>query len=102
LDLRDCDMLKRIKISSHHMKSLAFIGCSELVEVDIGTPNLHRLEYDGDVISFSLNTSSISEVSLAFEDDDSSDVEKIEFLANLSHPKVLNWGTFDAEVRIPA
>jgi len=100
LDLRDCDMLKRIKISSHHMKTLAFIGCSELVEVDIVTPNLHRLEYDGDVISFSLNTSSISEVSLAFEDDDSSDVEKIEFLANLSHPKVLNWGTFDAEVRI--
>jgi hypothetical protein len=102
LYLRGCDMFKRIKISSHRMKSLAFIDCSELVEVDIVTPNLHRLEYDGDFISFSLNTSSISEVSLAFRDYDFSDVEKIEFLANLSHPKLLNWETFTAEVRIQA
>jgi len=102
LYLRGCDMFKRIKISSHRMKSLAFIDCSELVEVDIVTPNLHRLEYDGDFISFSLNTSSISEVSLAFRDYDFSDVEKIEFLANLSHPKLLNWETFNAEVCIPA
>ncbi|XP_062160965.1 uncharacterized protein LOC133868159 [Alnus glutinosa] len=41
LDLRYCSVLKRINISSHRMKSLAFIYCSELVEVDIVTPNLH-------------------------------------------------------------
>jgi hypothetical protein len=44
LDLQYCDMLKKIKISSHRMKSLTFIGCSELVEVDIVTPNLHTFE----------------------------------------------------------
>ncbi|KAE8077062.1 hypothetical protein FH972_015667 [Carpinus fangiana] len=46
LDLADCSMLKRIKISSHRMKSLTFISCSKLVEVDIVTPNLHRLKYE--------------------------------------------------------
>jgi len=102
LNLRCCSMLKRIKIASHRMRSLAFISCSELVEIDIVTPNLHRLEYDGYFISFSLNTSSLSEVSIRFTDEDVSDVEKIEFLANLSHPKLLNWETFNIEVRIPA
>ncbi|XP_062160963.1 putative F-box/LRR-repeat protein At5g41840 [Alnus glutinosa] len=93
-------VLKRINISGHRMKSLAIIYCSELVEVDIVTPNLDRLEYGGGVISFSLSTSSLSELSLTFND--SSDVEKIEFLANLNHPKLLNWKTVKAEVRIRA
>ncbi|GLT55012.1 hypothetical protein SLA2020_281660 [Shorea laevis] len=102
LDLRNCNMLKMIKISSHRMKSLTIISCSRLVEVDIVTPILHRLEYDGGVISFSSNTSSLSEVTLRFTDEDASDVEKIEFLANLSHPKLLNWTTFNAESVIVA
>jgi hypothetical protein len=81
LDLEDCFILKRIKISSHRMKSLTFISCYKLVEVDIVTPNLHRLEYEGYVISFSLNSSSLSEVILYFSGGISSDVEMIEFLS---------------------
>jgi hypothetical protein len=98
LDLVDCFILKRIKISSHCMKSLTFISCYKLVEVDIVTPNLHRLEYEGYVISFSLNSSSLSEVILYFSEEISSDAEMIEFLSKLSQPKLLTWTLDDDEV----
>jgi hypothetical protein len=98
LDLANCSMLERIKISSNCMKSLTFISCHRLVEVDIVTPNLHRLEYYGEVISFSLNSSSPSEVSLIFTGDTDLDAEMIEFLAKLSQPKLLTWSYFDAKV----
>ncbi|XP_059433951.1 F-box/FBD/LRR-repeat protein At4g26340-like [Corylus avellana] len=90
LDLANCFMLKRIKISSHRMKSLTFINCRKLVEVDIVSPNLHRLKYEGKVISFSLNSSSLSEVILFFKGD-TPDAEMIEFLSKLSQPKLLTW-----------
>jgi hypothetical protein len=65
LKLHKCDMLRRIKISSDYMKSLTFFNCHELVEVNIVTPNLHILDYVGNVISFSSNTSStLSQVRL--------------------------------------
>jgi hypothetical protein len=68
------------------------------INVDIVTPNLHKLEYNGEVISFSLNSSSPSEVSLIFTGDIDLDAEMIEFLAKLSQPKLLTWSYFDAEV----
>ena len=85
LDPANCYMLKRIKISSHLMKSLTFINCDKLVEVGIVTPNLHRLKYEADVISFSLNSSSLSEVILLFSGE-SLDAKMIEFLSKLSQP----------------
>ncbi|XP_059434101.1 putative F-box/LRR-repeat protein At5g02700 [Corylus avellana] len=91
LDLANCSMLKRIKISSHRMKSLTIISCHNLVEVDIVTPNLHRLEYEGEVISFSLNSSSLSEVILFFSGGSPLNAEMIEFLSKLSQPKLLTW-----------
>jgi hypothetical protein len=42
-------MLKMIKISSDRIKSLPFHHCLELIEVDIVTPNLQKLEYYGGV-----------------------------------------------------
>ncbi|XP_059436206.1 uncharacterized protein LOC132169139 [Corylus avellana] len=100
LDLRLCDMLKMIKISSRRMKSLTFVVCCNLVEVDIVAPNLHRFEYIGDAISFSLNSSSLSEVSLTLFD--ALDAGMIESLAKLSQPKLLTWSGFDAESVITA
>ncbi|GLT73526.1 hypothetical protein SLA2020_453770 [Shorea laevis] len=87
LDLTNCELLKMIKISSDRMKSLKIICCKNLVEANIVTPNLHRLKYHGDAISFSSNTWTLSEVSLNFVSNTRLDVEKIEFLAKLSHPK---------------
>ncbi|XP_059445300.1 putative F-box/LRR-repeat protein At3g18150 [Corylus avellana] len=98
LDLADCSILKRIKISSHRMKSLTFINCAKLVEVDIVTPNLHRLKYEGKVISFSLNSSSLSEVILFFSEETALDAERIEFLSKLNQPKLLTWTLFEDEV----
>jgi hypothetical protein len=72
------------------MKSLTITGCCNVVEVNIVAPNLHRFEYIGDAISFSLNSSSLSEVSLTLFD--ALDAEMIEFLAKLSQPKLLTWG----------
>jgi hypothetical protein len=98
LNLTNCSKLKRIKISSHRMKSLTIFSCSKLVEVDIVTSNLQRLKYKGDVISFSLNSSSLSEVILHFSREISSDAEMIEFLSKLSQPKLLTWTLNDDEV----
>jgi Leucine-rich repeat (LRR) protein len=98
LDLGDCFILKRIKISSHRMKSLTFINCDKLVEVDIVTPNLHRLKYEGEVISFSLNSSSLSEVILLFSEVTALDAEMIEFLSKLSQPKLLTLTLEEDEV----
>jgi hypothetical protein len=61
LGLDTCNMLKRIKISSDHMKSLTIYHCKRLVEVDIIAPNLHKLSYTyGDVISLSPKTLTLS------------------------------------------
>ncbi len=49
LGLHSCNMLKMIKISSDRIKSLPFHHCLELIEVDIVTPNLQKLEYYGGV-----------------------------------------------------
>jgi hypothetical protein len=92
LELRYFCMLERIKISSDHMKSLTIDHCNHLVEVNIITPNLHTLNYCGDVISLSFT---LSEVSLQFLGKIYLDVETIEFLAKLSHPKLLTWSGCD-------
>jgi hypothetical protein len=100
LDLHTCNMLKRIKISSDHMKSLTIYHCKRLVEVDIVAPNLHKLSYEfGDVISISSKTLTLSKASLIFKSDNAPlDAEKIEFLAKLNHPKSLTWSTNYAKV----
>ncbi|KAE8126010.1 hypothetical protein FH972_020766 [Carpinus fangiana] len=98
LVLRYCEMLKRIKISSDHMKHLTIFQCNRLVEVDIVAPNLHKLDYYGDVISISSKTLTLSEVSIFFNNDPPLDAETIEFLAKLNHPKLLTWITKSAEV----
>ncbi|XP_059455171.1 F-box/LRR-repeat protein At3g26922-like [Corylus avellana] len=99
LTLIDCDMLERIKISSDCMKRLTFYRCRKLVEVNIVTPNLHRLEYCGDPISFSSNTSTLLEVKLRFWSDHwIYGVEKIEFLSKLNHLKLVTWRAHRAKV----
>jgi hypothetical protein len=91
LELCYCSMLKMIKISSGHLKSLTICFCTNLVEVNIITLNLHRFKYYGDAISFSSNTWTLSEVVLHFHNYAHLDVEKIEFLTKLNHPKFLAW-----------
>ena len=91
LDLVDYFILKMIKILSHRMKSLTIIDCYKLVEVDIVTPNLHRLKYKGDFTSFSLNSLSLLEFILFFLGETSLNAEMIEFLSKLSQPKLLTW-----------
>ncbi|XP_062157566.1 uncharacterized protein LOC133865219 [Alnus glutinosa] len=91
LELHSFCMLERIKISSDRMKSLTIDQCINLVGANIVTPNLRRLDYCGHVISLSSNAFTLSEVSLKFEENTSLDVETIEFLAKLSHPKLLIW-----------
>lgn len=96
-------MLKRIKISSDHLKSLTICYCAKLVEVNIITLNLHRLGYCGDVISFSSNAWTLSKVVLHFNDYapfriSLLDVKKFEFLAKLNHPKFLAWDASCAKV----
>jgi hypothetical protein len=103
LELRYCNMLKRIKISSDHLKSLTICYCTKLVEVNIITLNLHRLEYCGDVISFSSNAWTPSEVVLDLNNHarfriSPLDVKKIEFLAKLNHLEFLAWNASYAEV----
>ncbi|XP_059455203.1 uncharacterized protein LOC132185447 [Corylus avellana] len=96
LELRHCNMLKRIKISSDHLKSLTICHCAKLVEANIITLNLDRLKYSGDVISFSSNARILSEVRLKFKIAPL-DLKKIEFLAKLNHPKLLAWNTLRVE-----
>jgi hypothetical protein len=98
LEIRGCHMLKRIKISSDYLKSLTICYCTKLVEVNIITLNLRRLKYCGDVISFSSNAWTLSEVILEFNNYDHLDVKRIEFLAKLNHPKFLDWDASYAKV----
>jgi hypothetical protein len=58
------------------------------------TPNVHTLDYCGDAISLSSNAFTLSEVNLNLCSYTPLDVEKIEFLAKLSHPKLLTWSAF--------
>jgi hypothetical protein len=65
LELRHFCKLEMIKISSDRMKSLTIDQSSDhLVGVNIDTPNLHTLDYCGDVISLSSNAFTLSEVNL--------------------------------------
>ena len=91
-------MLKKNKISSDHLKSLTISYCVGLVEVNIITLNLHRLEYCGDVISFSSDASTLSEVVLNFNYHAPLDVKEIEFLTKLNYPKLLAWDASYAKV----
>jgi hypothetical protein len=98
LTFNRCNMLKRIKISSDHMKNLTFICCYELIELDIVTPNLHGFNYHGNVISFSSITSTLLEFSFTFLAETSTDIEEIEYLSQLSHSKLMTWKACYAEV----
>ena len=98
LILRFCHMLKKIKISSDRMKHLTIFQCNRLVEVDNVAPNLHKLDYYGNVISISSKTLTLSEVSIFFNNDPLLGAGKIEFLAKLNHPKLLTWITISSEV----
>jgi hypothetical protein len=98
LELHNYNTLKKIKISSDHLKSLTISYCAKLVEVNIITLNLHRLEYCGNVISFSSNAWTLSEVRLKFYSSAHLDVKMIEFLTKLNHPKFLAWNASYAKV----
>jgi len=91
LELHLYCMLERVKISSNHMKSLTIYQCSHLVGVNIVTPNLHTLDYCGYVTSLSSKAFTLLKVNLDFLGITPLDVEKIEFLTRLSHPKLLTW-----------
>ncbi|GLT72783.1 hypothetical protein SLA2020_446870 [Shorea laevis] len=93
LDLKKCNMLERVYISSHRLKTLNLLECKNLVEVNIDTPNLHIFGYEGDFISFSLNAMALSEANLNVGGGSSYPLEMIAFLAKLSHPKLLKWTT---------
>uniref|UniRef100_A0A2N9HFM3 F-box domain-containing protein n=1 Tax=Fagus sylvatica TaxID=28930 RepID=A0A2N9HFM3_FAGSY len=91
LEIDDCYMLERLKISSHSLKTLnlALSGITlwgkTLVEVDIDTPNLCKLAYRCSAsIPFSLNALALSEATYhEMKPIAPWNVEKIDFLANL-------------------
>jgi len=71
LKLNNCDMPKKIHISSVRLKALELKNCSNLKEVNIDSPNLLSFGYNGidtsePMISF-LNNSSQLEVNINFE-----------------------------------
>jgi hypothetical protein len=98
LEIDDCYMLERLKISSHSLKTLnlALSGITlwgkTLVEVDIDTPNLCKLAYCCSAsIPFSLNALALSEATYhEMKPIAPWNVEKIEFLANLGNSRLLN------------
>jgi hypothetical protein len=98
LEIDDCYMLERLKISSHSLKrlNLALSGFTlwgkTLVEVDIDTPNLCKLAYRCSAsIPFSLNALALSEATYhEMKPIASWNVEKIYFLANLGNSRLLN------------
>jgi hypothetical protein len=47
LKLKSCDMPEKIDISSVRLKKLEFLGCFNLKEVNIYSPNLLSFEYSG-------------------------------------------------------
>ncbi|GMY34621.1 F-box/FBD/LRR-repeat protein At3g52680-like isoform X1 [Fagus crenata] len=91
LSLVVCSKLERIKISSHHLKSLELLACANLVEVKIDAPNLCRLwYYYKTIISFSMNGLALSEaIYHSMSGIVPWNVERIEFLSKLSNSKVL-------------
>ncbi|KAG2668110.1 hypothetical protein I3760_15G144400 [Carya illinoinensis] len=100
LCLLRCFMLERIKISGHCMKSLSFYSCQNLVEVDIDTPNLDNLSYNGQIISFSLKALKVLKVCLTFVGsfpETASHDKMIEFLRKSSDPKSLTLDISTAE-----
>ncbi|KAI9177234.1 hypothetical protein LWI28_012664 [Acer negundo] len=57
-------LLKSLKLSSTSLKMLLIPGCTDLVEIDIGSPNLQFFDYQGDIISLSLNALSLTKINL--------------------------------------
>ncbi|TXG54092.1 hypothetical protein EZV62_019348 [Acer yangbiense] len=56
--------LKSLKLSSPSLKMLLILGCTALVEINIGCPNLQFFDYQGDIISLSLNALSLTKINL--------------------------------------
>jgi hypothetical protein len=98
LEIDDCYVLERLKISSHSLKTLNLVlsGITlwgkTLVEVDIDTPNLCKLAYRcSSSIPFSLNALALSEATYhEMMPIAPWNVEKIDFLANLGNSRLLN------------
>jgi hypothetical protein len=94
LSLYGCQMLEKIKISSHSLKTLYLLLCKNLVEVQINdTPKLCELSYGGtSTISFSVNALPyLSEATYQMVSHSGPwDVQKIELLAKLSNSKLFN------------
>ncbi|KAI9161869.1 hypothetical protein LWI28_021545 [Acer negundo] len=53
-----------LEISSRCLKTLMILGCLELHELMIDTPNLHIFEYRGGMVSVTLNVLDLSKISL--------------------------------------
>ena len=89
--LSSCYMLERIKISSHHLKSLELQLCHELVEVMIDAPKLCRLLYTGNAaISFSLNAFALLEAEYSMFGPYGWDDKTIAFLSKMRNSLVFN------------
>ncbi|KAK2662797.1 hypothetical protein Ddye_001371 [Dipteronia dyeriana] len=56
--------LKSLKLSGPSLKMLLILGCKDLVEINIGSPNLQIFDYRGDIISLSLNALSLTKINL--------------------------------------
>lgn len=52
LELRKCTRIKKLKICSLTLKSLALIKCSKLKEVEVNAPYLNSFQYEGPVMLF--------------------------------------------------
>ncbi|KAL0554178.1 hypothetical protein IC582_008095 [Cucumis melo] len=92
LALSYCHMLESLRISSSHLKKFILCGCESVTRVDIDAPCLSRLEFSGDVISFSLNAPALSQADMELSPrifDNPWVVKQIEFLAHFNHLKSL-------------
>ncbi|TXG68771.1 hypothetical protein EZV62_003706 [Acer yangbiense] len=88
LGIGSCDDLESVKISCPTLKTLQISECSNLVELKIDTPNLSVLHYWGDMISFSSNALSLSDIDIELNPkkfDTEWYIKYIELVAQLHH-----------------
>ncbi|KAJ1390974.1 F-box-like domain superfamily [Sesbania bispinosa] len=94
LQLEDCNMSKKIQISSLQLKVFKFSSCSQLEEACIDAPNLYSCSYDGDEFTMPkvifLNSSSCLEFDVKLDICFGLDFLKLrKFLRNIKPRNVL-------------
>ncbi|KAF3651140.1 hypothetical protein FXO37_18154 [Capsicum annuum] len=93
LGLLGCEALKMMKITSDELKQLTVFYCSNLISVELDTPNLMKFHYSYDALStFRLKASVLLEATLYLDPQTNYfewQSKLTKFLANFNHSKFI-------------